>query len=119
MEISRRIARILGPTLVAFGVTEALNIEAFAGIPATVVYLDGTLLFIAGVAIVQAHNRWARSWSVLVTLAGWFLLAGGLYRMFAPQATQMAGDAATYATLAVVFTIGGLLTYKGYRGEGA
>jgi hypothetical protein len=46
---SRQIARIVGPTLIALGISEALN-------PAPVVYLNGTLLFVAGLAIVQAHN---------------------------------------------------------------
>jgi hypothetical protein len=53
---SRQIARIVGPTLIALGISEALNLDAFAGNAAPVVYLNGTLLFVAGLAIVQAHN---------------------------------------------------------------
>lgn len=29
-------------------------------------------MFVAGLAIVRAHNRWAPDWTVLVTLSGWF-----------------------------------------------
>ena len=89
---------------------------------APVVYLNGTALFVAGLAIVQIHNRWARNWTVLVTLAGWVLLAGGLYRMVAPTAPQLGRGTTTYVLLAVLIATGGLLTFKGYaptrRGRG-
>ena len=119
MDISRRIARILGPTLVALGVTEGLNIDRFDGNPAPVVFLDGTVLFVAGLAILQAHNRWVRSWPVLVTFAGWSLIAGGLYRMVAPAAPQAGADAATYGVLAVLVVVGAVLSVNGYRREAA
>lgn len=119
MANSRRIARIVGPTLIALGVTEAINIDIFVGNPPPVVYLNGTLLLVAGLAIVQAHSHWRRDWSALVTLTGWVLLLGGLYRMFAPQAPQLDGSPATYAVLAALVAIGGLLTYKAYGREAA
>jgi hypothetical protein len=39
-----------------------------------VVYLSGVLMFVAGLAIVRAHNHWAKDWTVLITLTGWFFL---------------------------------------------
>jgi hypothetical protein len=113
------IARIAGPTLIAVGVTEALNIDAFAGISAPAVYLDGMILFVTGVAIVQAHNRWCWDWPVLVTLVGWALSFGGLYRMFAPAAPQLSKGPFTYGTLAALAAIGAVLTYKAYGTGGA
>jgi O-methyltransferase len=100
MPRSQQIARIVGPTLIAVGVTEAINIDSFAGSAAPVVYLNGMVLFVAGLTIVQAHNRWVREWSVLVTLTGWVLFLGGLCRMFAPAAPQMSKGVATYGLLA-------------------
>lgn len=114
MEISRRIARILGPTLVVLALTEGLNIRVFAGNPAQVVFLNGTLLFVAGIAILQAYARWSWSLSTLVTVAGWALLLSGLYRMVAPTALQMAAGGATWALLAALIVVGGLLTFRGY-----
>jgi hypothetical protein len=35
-----------------------------------VVYLSGVLMFVAGLAIARAHNRWAWDWTVLVTMTG-------------------------------------------------
>jgi hypothetical protein len=31
-------------------------------------------MFVAGLAIVRAHNQWVLDWTVLVTLSGWFFL---------------------------------------------
>lgn len=115
MDISRRIARILGPTLIALTITEAPNLRLFAGNPAPVVYLDGTLLFIAGVAILQAYARWSWSLSTLVTLCGWAFVLAGLYRMAFPAANQLAEGPGTWAVFAVLLAIGGLLSFKGYR----
>jgi hypothetical protein len=67
MTNSRQLARLIGPTIVALGVTEALNLDMFAHQIAPVVYLDGTILFVAGLALVGAHNRWNWSWTLLVT----------------------------------------------------
>jgi hypothetical protein len=43
----------------------------FAAQTAPIVYLNGTLLFVGGLAIVQSHNRWSWGWPLLVTLTGW------------------------------------------------
>ncbi len=45
-------------------------------------------MFVGGLAIVRAHNRWQRDWTVLATLVGWFFLLLGLFRMFAAGAHQ-------------------------------
>jgi hypothetical protein len=111
MTNSKQIAGLIGPTLVALGITEAMNLSAFAGNTAAVVYFNGTVLFVAGLAIVRAHNRWARDWTVLVTLTGWVLLVGGLYRMIAPQAPQAHAGIAASVMFAVIFLIGAFLSY--------
>ncbi|HWP13216.1 MAG TPA: hypothetical protein VNN06_15445 [Ramlibacter sp.] len=85
LENSKRIAGLVGPALVAMLVSEFPLVQPHlydTQIP-PVVYLSGTLMFIAGLAIVRAHNCWARDWTVLVTLSGWLFLLLGLFRMFA------------------------------------
>ncbi len=86
MTNSRRIAGLLGPTLIALSVSEALNLHLLtADIGPNlvhVVYLNGTLLFVAGLSIVRVHNYWTGRWPVLVTLVGWLAALGGLIRMF-------------------------------------
>jgi len=115
---SRTIARVAGPTLVALAATEAMNMHIFVEQAAPVVYLNGTLLLVAGVAIVQAHNRWRWGWPLLVTLTGWTALAVGLWRMIAPDAAQATEGALTSTAFAGLLLLGGLLSFQGYRRPG-
>jgi hypothetical protein len=114
---SRQLAALIGPALVALGATEALNMHIFRQQIAPVVYLNGTILFVAGLALVRSHNRWGWKWPTLITLTGWVLLSGGLYRMIAPEAPQAAASAATYAMLAAIVVIGLVLSFRGYGPE--
>ncbi|MFN8424030.1 MAG: hypothetical protein U0470_11860 [Anaerolineae bacterium] len=120
MADSKRIAAIVGPTIVAMTAAEFPLVQPHlydAQIP-PVVYLSGVLMFVAGLAIVRAHNRWARDWTVMVTLSGWFGLLLGLFRMFAAGQYQR-GSANTSATTfmileGVLLLCGLVMTYKAY-----
>jgi hypothetical protein len=83
-----------------------------------VVYLSGVLMFIGGLAIVRAHNRWAHDWTMLVTLSGWVLLALGLFRMFAASIYQrVATNTSTTIFIAlesILLVIGLIMTFKAY-----
>jgi uncharacterized membrane protein YhaH (DUF805 family) len=117
---SKQIAGLLGPTLIAISITESMNIDIFVNTSAHLVYLNGTLLFVAGLAIVRVHNRWTGGWPVLVTLVGWLALLGGLIRMIAPMsAQQQTGQhtTAVYTLLIVLLAIGIFLTFKAYGRE--
>ena len=92
MTNSKRIAVLLGPTLMVMVTSEFPIVQPHLydeQIP-PVVYLSGVLMFVAGLAIVQWHNLWQRDWTLLVTLCGWFLLALGLFRIFAAGFYQQA-----------------------------
>jgi len=76
------------------------------------------LIFVAGLAIVRAHNHWVLDWTVLVTLSGWFALALGLFRMFAAGLYQR-GSAQTSSTVfmvleSILVTVGLIMTVKAY-----
>jgi uncharacterized membrane protein YhaH (DUF805 family) len=120
MPNSAYIAKLLGPALIGITVTEWMNLDIFTAAIgpsfATHVYLNGTLLFIAGLAIVRAHNVWSRRWPVLVTLVGWVAVVGGLSRMVAPVSAQQAGQSASvvYASLVALLAIGVVLTFNSY-----
>jgi hypothetical protein len=121
MTESRRIAGLLGPTLVALAASEALNPHIGTNVPATRVYLAGSLWVVAGLSIVRAHNRWMRGWPVLITLMGWFALLGGLLRMCAPRLAQRSvpGTTTLLVMQMVLLTIGIYLTVKAYgRSDG-
>jgi len=119
MANSKQIAGLVGPSLIAVSITESLNLDIFADTSAHLVYLDGVLLFVAGISIVRAHNQWAPGWPVLVTLMGWLFLVGGLVRMTAPVSSQQAAHSPTVvlALTSVLLVIGIILTLKAYGRE--
>ena len=122
MTNSKSIAGLLGPTLIAISISEWVNLRIlWANTSPSVIYLNGALLFAAGLAIVRAHNRWTGKWPVLVTLIGWFLMLGGLVRMFAPVFAQREVENATgvYALLIVLLAVGIFLTFKAYGRDDA
>lgn len=120
MANSKQIAGLAGPTMIAMLVSEFPLVQPHlydAQIP-PVVYLSGTLMFVAGLAIVRAHNIWMRDWTVVVTITGWFALLLGLMRMFMAGGYQQQSASAP----SIVFMVlEGLLllpalymTYKAY-----
>lgn len=111
---SRQISGLIGPTMVAVGVTEAIYMDIFADQIAPVVYLNGAILFVAGLAIVRAHNLWTRRWPIALTMTGWVALIVGLWRMASPDAPQAADNVFTYVVLATTGAIGTILSVKAY-----
>jgi uncharacterized membrane protein HdeD (DUF308 family) len=124
LQNSKHIAGLLGPTLVAMLVAEFPLVQPHlydTPIP-PVVYLSGVLMFVGGLAIVRAHNHWARDWTVLVTLSGWFALTVGLFRMFAAGLYQRGSASASPMLLGIVegilLVLGLVMTFKAYsRGD--
>lgn len=118
---SKNIAGLIGPSLIVITISETINAHIWAANIAPVIHLNGGLLFVAGLAIVRAHNFWVRGWSVVVTLVGWFVMLLGLLRMFAPElvlkGVQSTGSAFIAPTMGVL-VIGIFLTIKAYRREG-
>lgn len=82
MPSSKRIAGLVGPTIVAMIVSEFPLVQPHlydAQIP-PVVYLPGVLMFVAGLAIVRAHNHWVLDSTGLVTLFRLVLLGSGFLK---------------------------------------
>ena len=119
LEDSRRIGGLLGPTVIALTLSESPWVQPHlydSQIP-PVVYLSGALFFVAGLAIVRAHNIWTLRWPVLITVLGWCALLLGLVRMFAagqyPQ--QAPENAMGFAAFELAGTAAGVfLTYRAY-----
>ena len=120
MTSSQQIAGLLGPSLMVTIASEFPLVQPHLydeQIP-PVVYLSGLLAFVAGLAIVRAHNFWRRDWTLLVTSSGWVLLALGLVRMFtaADYRQAAAGTTPTVFMLieAPLFLAGLVMTVKAY-----
>ena len=115
---SKKIAGLIGPTIIALALSEMLNFHIWTINIPPLTYLNGTLLFIAGISIIRAHNHWTFSWPLLVTLTGWVLILGGLFRMFAPEAKQASPSTPLYVGLTMFCFIGIFLTFKAYKHTG-
>lgn len=127
MAHSELLAGLLGPVLATIGLamlTKRRSLEAMAGqMPASlpVVFLAGLLLLLAGLSIVRVHNLWVADWRVIITLAGWFSVFGGVVRMLLPEqsaavALPVASNHGTATSSGLLFLMLGLyLSLKGYR----
>jgi hypothetical protein len=126
MKTSKTIAGLMGPTLVAIVAAVLLNFGSFPASAEQVardpalIFMSGILLFVAGPAIVRAHNVWAGGWPVLVTVLGWFALLSGLARMlFLTQIAEIVagvgeGTGLIVAVTVVLLGLGAFLSFKGY-----
>src|SRR5438128_8313461 len=127
MTTSKTIAGLIGPTLVAIAAGMLLNIgsspelaEQVSRDPA-LIFVSGILLFVAGLAIVRAHNRWTKEWPVLVTILGWLAILSGLARMLFPtRLASIAGGigqttGAIIPAAIVLLGLGAFLSFEAYR----
>lgn len=76
------------------------------------IFVSGFPLFVAGLAIVRAHNRWEGSWTVLVTVVGWLALLSGLSRILfptwlAPIAVEVVQSTGVLPAVAIVVLVVG------------
>jgi hypothetical protein len=117
MTNSKKIAALIGPSIIVVTVSETINANIWAINIAPVIHLNGSLLFVAGLAIVRSHNIWVRGWPVMITLTGWFIILLGMFRMFAPglflKGVQSSGYAFIVPSLGIL-AVGIFLTRKAY-----
>jgi hypothetical protein len=126
MTTSKMIAGLIGPTLIAIAAGMLLNLGSFPALAEQIsrdpglIFVSGILLFVAGLAILRAHNIWVGGWPVLVTVLGWLAILGGLLRMLFPTrlaaiAAAVGGSTSGIIVGAVVLlVVGAFLSFKGY-----
>ena len=127
MAVSKAIAGLIGPTFVVIATGMLLNLGSFPAIAEQVsrapalILVSGILLFVAGLAIVRAHNRWTKEWPVLVTILGWFAILSGLARMLFPTGLAAIPGGIGQTTGAIIpgaivlLGLGAFLSFKAYR----
>ncbi len=111
---SRRIGSVLGPTLLAVTISEWINFDIWTENYAPLTYLNGMMLFAVGVGIIRFHSYWRPLWTTSITIAGWLMAGGGLFRLFFPAAPQMEPGPASYGFIAFLAVLGAVMTFKSY-----
>ena len=127
MPPAKLIARLIGPVFVVIGVAVLLNTAFYVElvveavhVPA-LIYIYGVLILVAGLAMLNAYRAWTRDWRVIVTILGWLFVIGGVIRILLPQllathaATTYATPTALIIDAAILFVVGGYLSFEGYR----
>ncbi|PJZ70835.1 hypothetical protein CH373_06080 [Leptospira perolatii] len=121
MTHSQKIAALVGPGILVTTITETVNSHIWAGNTAAGIHFNGTVLFVAGLALVRSHNLWVRGWPTLLTLTGWFILSLGLFRMIAPELQLKAAQTPSewlLPSITPMIMVGLYLTYKAYWPSG-
>lgn len=127
MKVAARIARLVGPVLVATGIGMLANSSLYAGMVAaavhspTLVFLSGLLVLTAGIAILNSYHAWTSDWRVIVTVLGWLLVIAGIIRIVLP--TVAVSIATTVYSGPIPMTVAGMvvlaidlqLSIKSYR----
>lgn len=127
MEYSKKIAGLVGPSMILAGALVLLNMGLFPEMVVEIkhnpllVILAGFITFVVGLAIVQAHNRWEKGWPVIITVIGWVCLLSGLVRVLFPvlvaqiavQVIRVPGILPIAAV--IMLALGAFLSFKAYR----
>lgn len=126
MHSSTYLAKLLGPVLLAAGLTMLLDPAGFLEIAqrmmsdAGFLYFAGIIALTAGVALVLAHNVWVWDWRLIITLLGWITIIDSLTWMLARRPMQafwsplLQDPAAARIGGGVVLLLGLVLSYFGY-----
>ncbi|PTM94328.1 hypothetical protein C7449_105229 [Mycoplana dimorpha] len=126
MDRSTFLARLLGPTFFTVGLGMLVNLDGYRNVIAeglhfgVLFYLSGLLSMIAGLAIINLHNKWQADWRVVITVLGWLMTIGGFFRMVLPKVAIAtgsiiyAGRASIVVAALMVGTLGAFLSFKGY-----
>ena len=130
MDRSSFLARLFGPTFVAVALGMLINLGMYEGMIAealhfgTLFYLSGLLSLLAGLAIVNLHNRWQLEWRLIITVLGWLMTIGGITRIVLPKVAIAIGStiyssrASTIVAALIIGTLGAFLSFKGYTQRG-
>jgi hypothetical protein len=118
MDKSKSLAKIVGPTLIVmiFSEMRIWNPTLYDTQIVPLIYLNGVLLFVAGLAIVNKHNIWTFSWQTILTIVGYLGIVLGLFRMLFPQVQQgkFENNNSILVIEIILIFIGLFLTIKAY-----
>jgi hypothetical protein len=121
------LSKLIGVYCVVLAIAMALNKAATLQMvgallrDAPVLYVLGSIITAAGLAVVIQHNRWSGLPAVLVTIIAWAALVKGLlFLLFPPNAAVgialwgVPYQRFYYADVVVAFVLGSYLAYYGF-----
>lgn len=127
MEISLFLAKVIGLCFILFAISMFTAKSYYFSVmkhlakdPAIPI-LAGSINLIIGVLLVVSHNVWQMNWTVLITLIGWLTLIRGFALLTLPNkmlamAAQFSERKTAYkVSLVVVFIVGIILCYYGFK----
>jgi hypothetical protein len=91
MQLSKLIAKMAAVIYLSVSVGAFFGADYYRKIAddlfsnAGLTYLAGFITALIGLLIVNYHNRWAKNWTVLITLLGWLALLKGILLIAFPQ----------------------------------
>lgn len=109
MELSLLLARILSVVYVSAAVGAVVSADHYRKLPddlfgnAGLAYVTGLMTVVIGILIVHHHNRWTKTWPVLITMIGWGTLLKGVAIIAVPQVVHRASTALLSGCGASVF----------------
>ena len=88
------LATVIGWYMVIFGLLMLIRHDYVKAAMTDILAQPGVYFVLAlitvvlGLLIVASHNLWTTSWPVAITLFGWVLFIGGLFRLFFSEAVH-------------------------------
>ena len=82
------LATVIGWYMLAFGLLMLIRQQQMKSVLTEIIghkgvfFIMALMTFILGLMIVVSHNSWVNDWTVSITIFGWFVLIGGLMRLF-------------------------------------
>jgi len=126
MELSLFLAKMLGLAYLLIGLGMFINKKFYKDVfekmlkNEALMFFGGIMSFVAGFAILSAHNLWVGEWYILITLFGWAALIKGVLLLVMPNLllslskSLMKSDFYLNLTSAICLILGLILCYFGF-----
>ena len=91
MELSIWLAKMIGVVYLILAFAILFNCRYYQKVyldffkESGLIFIVGLFTAVVGIAIVLAHNYWAASWEVMLTLFGWIALVKGALILLLPK----------------------------------
>jgi hypothetical protein len=125
MQLSKLIARMASVIYLSASLGAFFSSDYYRKIAddlfsnSALIYVTGFITLIIGFLIVTYHNRWAKSWMVLITILGWLAMVKGICLIAFPQFVRTLSERLLTDSGAKIFPyaalcLGLLFTYFGF-----